>query len=128
MHADTEEYKCVCMCMDAYTAFVSTAKEHWLCLPHTAVSQGQSAFPQYSLSLCWVFPEKLRGPEIYGTVPGRGLQDMAVNDKCSPVETTCFPLTGSPTKGALQCPPNILAQLTAVRLWPQVGPGLISSD
>lgn len=73
--------------MDAYTAFVSTAEEHWLCLPHTVVSQGQSAFPQYSPSLCWIFPEKPKGAEIYGTVPWRGLQDMAVNSKCIPVET-----------------------------------------
>lgn len=33
---------CVCfwvgVCMDAYIASVSTAKEHWLCLPHTADS------------------------------------------------------------------------------------------
>lgn len=41
---------------------------------------------------------------------------------------THFPLRDSPTKGALQCPPNILAQLTAVRLWPQVVPGSISGD
>lgn len=52
---------------------------------------------------------------------------MAVNGKCSPVEA-CFPLTGSPTKGALQRPPKILAQLTAARFWPQVSPGLVSGD